>query len=334
MKTLVTGANGFIGSNLCEKLAAAGHQVRALILRGTPEWYLDNLPVEKIYADVTRPETLPPAVQGIDYVFHLAAIAKDWGPWDSFIKVNSLGTENMARAAAKAGVKRFLLTSSVAVHHYRDIENGDENLARDCKKFAYGQSKILAEDKLKAVAQETGMEYVIVRPAVFPFGPKDTTSFFKMADAIEKNGFGFVNSGKSRITLGYVENLAEGMMLAAFHPAAKNELFIIDDGIALTWKQIVELIATELGAKMPLLNLPRPMAWTAAALMEGLWKLLPLPGEPLLTRYRINVASFNLVFSSRKIRDKLGFAPRVPLEQGIKKTVEWYKKAKASGLKV
>jgi nucleoside-diphosphate-sugar epimerase len=334
MKVLVSGANGFIGSNLCEKLVAAGHQVRGLILKGTPEWYLDNIPVEKIYADVTRPETLKDAVAGIDNVFHLAAIAKDWGKWESFITVNAGGTENLARAAAQAGVKRFLLTSSIAVHHYRDIENGDENFPRDCGKFAYGQSKIMAEDRLRMVCASTGMGYVIVRPAVFPFGPKDTTSFFKMAEAIEKGGFGFVNSGRSRITVGFVENLCDGMVLAGFHPQAKDDLFLIDDGIALSWKEIVEAICKELGAKMPRLNLPRPAAWSVAGLMELAWKTLPLPGEPLLTRYRINVASTDLIFSSQKIRDKLGFVPKVPLEQAMKKTVEWYKKAKADGLKI
>ncbi len=329
MKILVTGANGFIGSNLCEKLISQGHQVRALILPGTPEWYLDGLELEKVYGNVTDPESLKPAVKGCDRVCHLAAIAKDWGKWDSFINVNSIGTEKVAQAASSAGVKRMLLTSSVAVHHYRNILNGDETLPRDCGHFAYGRSKILAEDKLRAVCGKTGMEYVIVRPAMFPFGPKDTTSFFRMAEAIEKGGFGFVNSGRSRICVGYVENLAEGMSLALMHPEAKNDLFIIEDGVAPTWKELVTLIAGELGAKMPWLNLPYPIAWTVAGGMELCWKILPLPAEPILTRYRIKAASYDLVFSGKKIREKLGWKPKVGFEQGIRNTVEWYRKMKA-----
>lgn len=334
MKVLVSGANGFIGSNLCEKLIAKGHQVRALILPGTPEWYLEGIGVEKVYGDVRNPEALPPLVKDMEMVFHLAAIAKDWGKWKNFIEVNAVGTENLARASAKAGVKRFLLTSSVAVHHYRNIINGDENLARDCGRFAYGRSKIMAEDKLKAVSEQTGMEFVIVRPAVFPFGPKDTTSFYRMAEAMERGGFGFVNSGRARISVSYVENLCEGMILAGVHPKAKNQVFIIEDGSAPTWGELVGMIAKELGVKMPWLSMPYSIAWSVAGLMEILWKACPLPGEPLLTRYRIKVASYDLVFTSKKIRELLGFAPRIGLEDGIKKTVEWYKTAKAKGIKV
>jgi len=334
MKVLVSGANGFIGSNLCEKLIEKGYQVRALILPGTPEWYLEGIKVEKVYGDVTKPETLAPLVKEIELVFHLAAIAKDWGKWKNFMEVNALGTENLAKASAKAGVKRFLLTSSVAVHHYRDIINGDENLARDCGRFAYGRSKILAEDKLKAVSQESEMEFVIVRPGVFPFGPKDTTSFYRMAEAMERGGFGFINSGRARISVSYVENLCEGMILAGTHPQAKNQVFIIEDGVAPSWRELVRMIAKELGVKPPWLSMPYPIAWSIAGLMEILWKIFPLPKEPLLTRYRIKVASYDLVFTSKKIRKLLGFAPSIGLEDGIKKTVEWYKSAKAKGIKV
>jgi len=267
MKILVTGANGFIGSNLCEKLIEKGHNVRALILPGSPEWYLDGIDVEKVYGDVCKPETLDKAVKGIEVIFHLAGIARDWGRWQDFMRVNAQGTENIARAGADAGVRRVLFTSSVAVHHYRNITKGDENLPRDCGKFAYGISKILAEDKLKKVALETGLEYVITRPAVFPFGPRDTTSFYRMAQEIERGRFGFVGGGKSRITVSYVENLCEGMILAGLSPEAKNQVFIIADEV-ISWRELVEKFAKALDAPFPKLNVPFPIAWMSAGLME------------------------------------------------------------------
>jgi len=333
MKVLVTGASGFIGSNLCEKLIEKGFEVRALILPGSPEWYLEGIEVEKVYGDVCQPETLEKAAQGIEVIFHLAGIARDWGRWRDFIRVNAQGTENIARAGAKAGVKKILFASSVAVHHYRDIFDGTEELERDCGHFAYGKSKILAEDKLKAVAKESRIEYVIIRPAVFPFGPRDTTSFYRMAQAIEKGIFGYINSGRSKITVGYVENLCEGMVLAGTLEQAKNQVFLISDQ-AIAWRELVEKFARELGVPPPRLNTPFPIAWLVAGMMELVWKLFFFPGEPLLTRYRVRVASKNLIFSSQKIERMLGWKPRVGLEEGIKKTVEWYQKAKRAGLKI
>ena len=333
MKVLVTGANGFIGSNLCEKLIEKGFEVRALILPGSPEWYLEGIEVEKVYGDVCQPETLEKAVEGIEVIFHLAGIARDWGRWQDFIRVNAWGTENIARAGAKAGVKRILFTSSVAVHHYRDIFDGTEELERDCGRFAYGKSKIFAEDKLRAVSEESGIEYVIIRPAVFPFGPRDTTSFYRMAQAIERGIFGYVNSGRSKITVSYVENLCEGMVLAGTLEQAKNQVFLISDQ-AIAWQELVEKFARELGVPPPRLNTPFPIALLVAGMMELVWKLFFLSGEPPLTRYRVRVASKNLIFSSQKIERMLGWKPRIGLEEGIKKTVKWYQKAKRAELKI
>jgi nucleoside-diphosphate-sugar epimerase len=335
MKALVTGASGFIGSNLSKKLLEQGFQVRTMILPGTPEWYLDGLDVEKVYADVTKPETLPPAAEGLDIVFHLAARASDWGPWDLFMKINAEGSRSMAEAAHKAGVKRFVQMSSVAVHRYRGIVGADETWPRDCFEFPYSVSKIKAENHVIEIAKITGMEVTIIRPGVFPFGPNDTTSFYPMARAMEMGGFGYVNSGRPRVSINYVENLAHGMILAATRPEGANQTFIIEDGVDPTWRELIEKFADRLGCRRPRLNMPYAVAYPVAWTMDTLFRMLRIKTAPPLTRYRIKVVAKDLVFNGQKARRLLGFSPEIGLDEGIERTVDAYKeykKKKAMGV--
>jgi nucleoside-diphosphate-sugar epimerase len=328
MKVLVTGANGFIGSNLSKKLIEQGHEVRAMILRGTPEWYLDGLNVEKVYADVTSPETIPAAIEGMEVVFHLAARASDWGPWELFLKINAEGSRNMAEAAAKAGVKRFVQMSSIAVHRYRGIKGADENWPRDGFDFPYAVSKIKAENYVIGIGQNTGMEVTIIRPGVFPFGPNDTTSFYQMAEAMEHGVFGYINSGRARVSINYVENLAEGMILAGTLPAGANQTFIIEDGLTPTWRELTEKFADALGCTRPWLSLPYAIAYPVAWTMDALFRAVKAEKPPPLTRYRIKVVARDLVFNGEKARRMLGFKPGVGLDEGIARTVQAYKEYK------
>ncbi len=334
MKVLVTGANGFIGSNLAKKLLEQGHRVRAMVLKGTPEWYLEGLDVQKVYADVTDPETLPAAVEGMDIVFHLAARASDWGPLDLFIKINAQGSRNMAEASAKAGVNRFVQMSSIAVHRYRGLDGADESWPRDCWEFPYSVSKIKAENHVIEVAQSTGMDTTIIRPGVFPFGPNDTTSFYRMAEAMEMGGFGYVNSGRPRVSINYVENLAEGMILSATRPEGANQTFIIEDGVTPTWRELTEKFADALGCSRPWLNLPYAVAYPVAWTMDAVFRAARAKNPPPLTRYRIKVVAKDLVFNGDKARRLLGFKPGVGLDEGIERTVRAYreyKKRKGAG---
>ncbi len=332
MRVLVTGANGFIGSNLSKKLIEQGHEVRAMVLRGTPEWYLDGLNLERVYADVTSPETLPAAVDGMEVVFHLAARASDWGPLELFLKINAVGSRNMAEAAAKSGVKRFVQMSSIAVHRYRGIIGADENWPRDGFDFPYAVSKIKAENYAVEVAQKTGMEVTIIRPGVFPFGPNDTTSFYQMAEAMEQGVFGYVNSGRPRVSINYVENLVEGMILAGTLPVGANQTFIIEDGLTPTWRELTEKFADALGCRRPWLSLPYAIAYPVAWTMDALFRVVRAEKPPPLTRYRIKVVARDLVFNGEKARRLLGFKPKVGLDEGIARTVQAYREYKQKNL--
>src|SRR5690606_28721639 len=158
MNVLVTGAHGFLGSHVTERLLATGDNVTALV---SPWGELHNLQriaaapgLEVIRADLTKQESLKGVCEGIDAVVHAAARVADWGPWDAFYKTNVLATQRLLEEATRAGSKRFLLISSVAVHRYRGFRDADpRTLPRDNEENSYAYSKILAENIVFAQEQ-------------------------------------------------------------------------------------------------------------------------------------------------------------------------------------
>ncbi len=329
MKALVTGANGFIGSNLVKLLLDRGWEVRSMVLKGTPLDFIEGLDTEIVYADITLPDTLPPALKGVDVVFHLAAIASDWGPKELFMRVNAEGSRNMVEASANAEVKRYIQMSSVAVHAYNGHPHSDETAPRDCPSYLYyGQSKIKAENYVNEFYKSGKLETVIIRPGLFPFGPNDTTSFYRLAAALEKGAFSYVNGGKAKVSTAYVENLVHGMEIAAKHEKAAGEIFIISDGWELTWRELMERFCDELGVKHPWLSIPYPVANMVAGIMENVWRKLKLKDDPPITKYRASLMKDDLFFVPDKAKKILGYEPIIDLNEAVKRTVNWYKRVK------
>jgi nucleoside-diphosphate-sugar epimerase len=262
---LVTGANGFIGSNLSKVLCGRGWDVRGLVLKGTPEDFLEGTAVKIVYGDILRPDSLAEASRRVDVVFHLAALAADWGPAEKFFLLNARGTRNMLEASAAGGARRFVLMSSLAVHRYGGHSRSDENAPLDCPEdFPYGRSKIEAEEAVREFHDAGRIEGVIVRPGLFPFGPNDTTSFCRLARALERGLFAYVGGGRSRLTTAYVENLCAGVELAGREKNAAGQTYVIGDDEPVSWRRLIELFCRELGYRpaVPLEEaVRRTVAW-------------------------------------------------------------------------
>ncbi|MHA1792868.1 MAG: NAD-dependent epimerase/dehydratase family protein [Promethearchaeota archaeon] len=329
---LVTGANGFIGSHLVEHLLKNDeNKVRGMVLKGTDESNLDDARASPnfniIHADLLDLESLNIACKDIDVIYHLAALVSDWGPKALFRKIILDGTKNLVQAALNNSVKRMIYMSSLVVHGLGGHVQANENAPFDpVPFFPYAIAKTETEKFLIDVNDNTSLEIVRIRPGFDIIGPRNFTSTFKIFENIEKGKFGFINGGKSLITLVFVKNLVAGMAHVANLKDAAGEAYIIGD-VSWTWKRYVEEIAARLDVKPPRLNVNY---WGIAGLVwfiEFWAKLLRLKNPPVLTRYRIAVPRNDIDFVSDKIIST-GFKAPFTFDQGLDITIDWYKEIK------
>jgi 2-alkyl-3-oxoalkanoate reductase len=322
MKVLVTGAHGFLGSHISEHLLAAGHQVRALVSPwgtiGNLGGILEAQAFEVHRADLSREGALAGVCDGMDAVVHAAARVADWGPWDAFYQTNVVGTGRLLAEAARAGVRRFVLISSVAVHRYSGFRDADpRTVPRDNVSNAYAHSKIMAED---LVREAGALEGVIVRPGLWPFGPRDP-NFRRVARALEQGLLPMVGSGDSVINTAYAENLAFGVRLALERPEAAQRTYVIADEGMPTWRELLTELAQLLGERPPRLRLPGTPTKALARGVEVTWGALFPGNEPPVTRYRAGLMTHDVHFSIRHAVEELGYRPLTSWREGLRRTV-------------
>ncbi len=328
MKFLITGVNGFIGSNLAKKLVESNHQVRGFILEGTDESNLADIEdkIEKVYGDVTVPNSIRPHLQDIDVVIHLAALLLDWGPEKLIMKVNYEGTKNVLDSAVGAGVKRFVAMSSLTVHDFKGFQNADESTPY-APYNAYARSKKAVEDLLNTYYSHKKIESVIVRPGFTIFGPHDRLFSLEAYKRIEAGkSFPLVNKGQSLMCYSYVENLVDGLILVSTHPKAAGQTYIISDGPIITFRELIEQMFLAAGQTPKLSSFPSWLAYPAAAILTAFYKLVRSKTAPLITFYRVKVASTDLGFTNEKIVRELGYNATISLEEAFKRTYEWCKR--------
>lgn len=214
MKVLVTGAAGFIGSHLVDRLLERGDDVRALVRPGEDTRYLQTLAdVEIRQGDVTDAASLTCAVKGVQRVYHLAARTGPWGPEEAYTAVNVQGVTNLIFAAMDAGVQRIVHTSSITVygHHLRGVVAEDDGY--HCEQNPYSRSKIAGERAVFKLVNAHGAPVVVVRPA-WVYGPRDHASFGRLVSRIEQGKGLLIGNGKNHVPVVYVRDVAQGIIKA------------------------------------------------------------------------------------------------------------------------
>jgi nucleoside-diphosphate-sugar epimerase len=330
---LVSGAHGFIGSHLVDELLAAGRAVRGLVSPwGTLERLADAQAaggLEIVRADITEPQSLKGVCDGIEAVVHAAARVADWGRWDAFERVNVGGTKALLAEAARAGVRRFVLVSSVAVHRYSGFREADpRSQPRDGGAMPYARSKILAEDAVLAAGLkgEVGgalggaLEGVVVRPGLWPFGPRDP-NLARVAEALRRGALPLVDGGRAVINTACVGNLVRGLRLAVERPEAAGQVYVISDDGAPSWRELMDELARLLGCPAPRRSVPGALAVPVAAAVETAWRVLAPRREPPLTRYRAGLMRRDVHFSIEAARRELGYEPTVGWREGLAASV-------------
>lgn len=305
MKFLVTGANGFVGKALCAELLKQGHEVRAAVRSEIVEFDGFESFVVGAIDGGTRWEK---ALAGMEAVIHLAArvhVMEDSSadPLAEFRRVNVAGTENLARQAAKAGVKRFVYVSSIKVNG--EATYGDEAFAEKSRpdpQDPYGISKWEAEQALHRVAAATGLEVVIVRPPlVYGFGVKG--NFAQMLKVLVRGVPLPLASVDNRRSLVYAGNLVDALILCAVHPAAAGQTYLVSDGEDVSTPDLLRQLGEAMGHPARLFYCPSALLKLAGRLTGKVDQI-----ERLLGSLRVD---------SGKIRRELGWLQPYTLREGL-----------------
>jgi dihydroflavonol-4-reductase len=321
---LVTGATGFVGSAVARRLKAEGARLRALVRPTSPRTNLDDLDAEIALGDMGDAASLEAAMQGVRYLFHVAADYRLWARDPEEIVRNNLnGTRNVLVAARAAGVERVVYTSSVAtLGFHADGRASDETLPLEPRQAigAYKRSKVVAERAAEAMA-EAGLPLVIVSPST-PIGPRDikpTPTGRIIVEAAQGRMPAFLDTG---LNLAHVDDVAEGHLLA-LRKGRQGERYILG-GADVSLRQMLAEIAALTGRKAPTLALPRVPLYPLAAVTEAVAYVTNK--EPFLTFDALKMARHHMFFSSEKARAELGYAARPHIE-GLSDALAWFRKA-------
>jgi nucleoside-diphosphate-sugar epimerase len=312
----VTGGSGFIGGRLVKRLVAEGTRVRALARSDASAAKVEALGAEPVRGDLEDPASIATGADGCEVAFHLAAQLGDWGAWDEFERANVIGTENALEGCARAGVRRFVhCGTEAALIAGEPLVNVDETAPlRPDSKAPYPATKAKAERAVRD-ATRNGFETVVLRPR-FVWGAGDTTLLPEMIRMVEAGRFAWIGGGRNLTATTHVENVVEGLLLAAQKGRPGEAYFVTDGGAVVMREFVTELLATQ-GVEPPDRSLP---AWLAGALAVGsetAWRLLPLPGSPPLNRFSYWLLTQECTIDISKARRELDYEPIVSKQDGM-----------------
>ncbi len=331
---LVTGASGFIGGHLAQRLVREGNPVRCLVRSSSDTSLLEELDVEIAVGDLLNARSLADAADGCRYVFHCGAMVSDWATTDEITRINVAGTRTLLEASADASVKRFIHFSTTDVYGYPGGVAIDETHTATGFRNWYAQTKLDAEAEVRRVEQVRGLDTVILRPSTV-YGPRSIDVIGEIARAIRGGNMVLVDRGRAVAGLCYVENLIDAAVLALRHEAAPGHAFNVSDGLDITWREFTDGLARGLGCSEVRWSMPFWMANGIGFSLEHCYRLLRrttrLSLPPLLSRQAVHVLGRNQDFSNRKARELLDWEPRVDYASGLEATVAWLQLSENGG---
>jgi nucleoside-diphosphate-sugar epimerase len=324
---LVTGGGGFLGGAIVRKLLERGDRVRSLSRGRYPD--LEARGVECVQADLGDAEALARAARDCDVIFHVAAKAGVWGPYEDYHRANVVGTENVLTACRKSRVSRLVFTSSPSVvFDGKDMEGADET-APYPKHYeaAYPQTKALAE---QAVLRANGPELatVALRPHLI-WGPGDPHLTPRILARARSGKLRRIGPGTNRVHTVYMDNAADAHLLAADRLApgatvAGKAYFIAQEEPQPLWDVINRILAA--GGLPPVTrSVPLSVAYAMGAAIECTYRLFHLRGEPPMTRFIARELATSHWFNLTAAQRDLGYVPAVSFEEGMLRLEAWLK---------
>jgi nucleoside-diphosphate-sugar epimerase len=301
-----------------------GDVVRGLVRSTSDLSLLTGLAVERVTGSLEDAASLVAATRGVGTVYHVAGAVSDWGPLAFFRRINVEGTRHVLDAAVANGVKRFVYVSSTAVHSFTGARDMNETSPQFPTPFPYCQSKREAEALTLKYHRREAIQATIVRPGDI-YGPGDRTSLLKLAGLLEAGRMAYIGRGETLGAFTYVENLADGLILAGTTSGTAGQAYVITDGLQLSWRSYFEGLSEALNLPRPRIYVPPWLAWAAASVLEGAYHLFRIRSRPPITRYLVAHLSHDYSFRIDKVRRDLGYVPRVDFDEAIARTAAWYK---------
>jgi nucleoside-diphosphate-sugar epimerase len=319
-EALVTGANGFVGSHICEALIGAGFSVRALVRKTSDLINLKDIPVRLLYGDLSDPASLADAVKGVNAIINNAGLVKTNHP-DDFHAINAIGTENLLRAALEnnTAIGRFVQISSTAAcgpssgNHPIDEDHTPSPLT------GYGRSKLEAEKYVLALRDR--LPVVILRPSAV-YGPRDKEmyTFFRTIKMGIKPAFG---CGQNYVNFTYVRDLARAVVSAVKCDVKSGEIIFIAEKRSYSYSEAGDIIAGLLGRRAHSLYVPESVIALAGRISEQIARARRKPS--IFTRDKaIEIAAKYWLFDTSKAERLLNFSD-TDFASGAAETIAWYK---------
>lgn len=324
MKALVTGATGFIGSHLADRLASDRWDVRCLVRKTSRTDPLKRLGVELAEGDVRDAESLRAAARGREVMFHVAALVGEWGKPKDFFDINVQGMRNALEAASAAGVERFVDVSSTSVHGFEGFNRSTEAEPYRRSGVLYADTKRMAEEILWEYHRAERVRATTIRPCMV-WGPRDPAYMTKIIPLLQKKKAAIVGDGRQNAGLAHARNVVDALVRAATMEAAAGEAFIVTDDCGTTVRQMIDALAEKIGEPAPKISIPFPVAKIFGNVSETIYRALGASKPPMVTRMGVGCIGNNLSFDISKIKKVLGYKPLLQFPDGLDEYIAWYR---------
>ncbi len=276
--------------------------------------------------DVTNATSLPTAMEGIEVVYHAAALVTDWAPWSEFRSVTINGTRNMLKAAAAANVGRFLQVSTDGVYRYADLAKGVHEESPYEEKFGwldyYRRAKTAAEKIARRHHRNGRLAVSIVRPALI-LGERDAAMLPGVMQFLKGSSSAFIGSGDNRLPCVYAGDVADLCIRAATDEKATGQIYNAVSDEYVTQKDLYQAVADVSELPMPKRALPMLAIYALAAGMEARARVRGWEHRPDLTRFSVNLLGLSYHEDPSKAMRQLGWTPEVTMQEAVKRSVEW-----------
>jgi nucleoside-diphosphate-sugar epimerase len=312
VRVFITGASGFIGRALCERYAADGHEVRGCDLVADPDRNV-------VSGDVAEPGPWQDHAAGCELVIHTAAnVSLRLERREQMWRANVLGTANAVEAAERAGAQRFVHFSSVTVFGLEFPDDVDERYPVHNTFIPYPDTKIASEQVVLQAHLDGRVPCTVVRPGDV-YGPRSRAWALVPAELMRRRRFMLPGWGKGIHSPVFIDNLVDGVALAAASSGAAGQVFTLSDGIGVPCREFFEPYAKLIGRR--LVALPTPVVLGAAAVAQRLARFESGDNDvnPEATRYMLRRGTYSI----EKARRVLGWEPRVGLHVGLERTIGW-----------